>query len=121
MAKKKKSTVAATRRRLAAKTPPAKASDYLTSLAKYHKQHPDMRVVRYCRVSTGPQYSNGGADAQKKTLRHYLNKRDIPIMATFSIDCSGSIEADRKVLRQAAIIKARLTDSCPLTSAKSTS
>ena len=47
MAKKKKSTVAATRRRLAAKTPPAKASDYLTSLAKYHKQHPDMRVVRY--------------------------------------------------------------------------
>ena len=62
------------------KSKPAKASEYLHHLDEYHKQHPNIRAIIYCRVSIRLQEdTTHNLDTYEKLLRRELKKRKIPV------------------------------------------
>ena len=68
---------------------PAKASDYLYHLTDYYKQHPDIIVILYSRVSSGAQKYNCNHDSYKRVLRKVHIKRNIPMIDYFEETTSG--------------------------------
>ena len=89
---------AAIRKRLEPESPPAKASKYLHHLDEYQKEHPDMRAILYCRVSTRA-HGKEGNKTYKKVLLGEQKKRGIPVVGYHHEVSSGWIlNEDRWVL-----------------------
>ena len=65
------------------------ASDYIRHLKRYHKRHPELAVVLYLRVSSGPQEDKGNLATYEWKLRRVCRKRGIPIIDVFPETCSG--------------------------------
>jgi DNA invertase Pin-like site-specific DNA recombinase len=81
---------------------PAKARDYLYHLADYHKQHPDMVAIIYCRESACMQDYNDNGKSHKRVLRRKLKKLNIPIVGYFYEVCSGKkLNEEREALIKA--------------------
>jgi len=68
---------------------PARASNYLHWLKNYNREHPDMKVVLYLRVSARSQDHNGNLWNQERVLRRKLKKLGIPIVGCYSEVGSG--------------------------------
>lgn len=70
---------------------PAKASNYLHHLGKYHKKHPDIQAIIFCRVSARMQRYKRNLDTYEKLLRRRLKKRKIPVVGCYREVSSGWI------------------------------
>jgi DNA invertase Pin-like site-specific DNA recombinase len=75
---------------------PAKASNYLHHLKAYHKKHPDMEAIIYCRVSAGMQWRKGNLDTQEQILRRWLKKHNIPVIGCYREVSSGWVLNDER-------------------------
>ena len=122
--KTKQAVAPATRKRLRERhlpdSKPAQASEYLYQLKEYHKQHPDMTVLIYVRVSTGAQGYRGNLDTYEKVLRSELKKLNIPVIGCYREVSSGWIldygerlvlaHATKEAIKQKAVIVAPSAD-----------
>jgi len=69
----------------------AKASAYIHHLVEYIRQHPNILVILYVRVSTDAQAYNHNLELQIRYLRKELKKLNIPIIGSYREVSSGWI------------------------------
>lgn len=81
---------------------PVKASKYLYHLDEFHRRHPDMVAVIYCRVSARSQDHRENLQNQESVLRQQHKTRGIPLVGCYLEVGSGSIlDEKREGLRKA--------------------
>jgi len=71
------------------KPKPVKASNYLFWFKSYYREHPDMVVILYLRVSARSQDHNKNLKNQERVLRRRFKKLGIPVVGCFSEVISG--------------------------------
>jgi DNA invertase Pin-like site-specific DNA recombinase len=86
---------------------PAKASDYLYWLKKYHCKHPKMLAILYLRVSGRSQNRNGNLKNQERVLQRKLKKLSVPVIDCFYEVKSGWITGHKRGILRQAICKAQ--------------
>jgi DNA invertase Pin-like site-specific DNA recombinase len=67
----------------------ANEDHFIQYLRRYHKKHPDLAVVLYIRVSSGPQEDKGNLDTYEWKLRRVCGKRGISVVEVYRETGSG--------------------------------
>lgn len=115
--KKRKRSRAAEIARLKAKkqSEPALASNYFHHLSEYIRQHPNLKVVIYCRVSACMQQYNDNPKNHERVLRRKHKKLNFPIIGCYHEVSSGWVLDDRRTAFIEAVQKAKETNAVIVT------
>ena len=104
--RKRRKSKLAKRLKIHSNSKPAKASNYLYRLKRYHLKYPDMVVILYLRVSARSQDHNGNLLNQEMVLRRKLKKLGILVVDCFREVCSGWVTDHHRGVLRLAVRKA---------------
>jgi hypothetical protein len=104
--RKRRALTEAIKRKIKSKSKPAKASKYIHHLDAYHRRHPDMPALIWCRVSGRTQHRKDNLRTQEKVLRRKLKARGIPVVGVCHEVGSGWIKGKERAGLVEAVLKA---------------